>query len=550
MTQVSGTGRSRRLRSPSSRRAAFAFGLLFALVGGLLAAVSTTAGADTEADISPISGSDLSIYPNVSPSIFPDGCTANGANILTGVSYSLVHDGNTTTSTDLRNFSLVIGDTVTMTWQGYAQNCAGVGISLAVKATQHPVFVPNDDQHLVDFQYCSGADCGSEAAFGHLSLTIPDRVAACNFQLDAVIGPPLSSVGPNGSYYGNQLRVDNGKASGPDMLISANNGGEGKCIIPPTATAVFTCSTSGVDVAVHNPDDDDVAHVNILKNGVVVEGLDNVAVGTLSTVHEAVPFTNGETATVSVVDVLTNETVFTQDFTANCLDVSATMSQSCSSGGVDIHLANTKEGTAHFTVTVGDSTSHVDLVSGTKDVHVDVPEDSTVSVTVSEQFGGTLIDSQSVTMDCQQPTVGIVHDCGTGGATFTFSNTGESPSMVTVTKNGEVIDTVTVPGQSTSTKTYAMNEDETAMFRATGTGLDTGDQSVTFDCVEAQQETTSSTTAPPAVQGEELARTGAASTVGLTTAAGLLLMLGGFFLAIANRPLPMATVDATRSRGR
>jgi hypothetical protein len=258
------------------------------------------------------------------------------------------------------------------------------------------------------------------------------------------------------------------------MLIGYSNGGRGECI-PPTASATQTCAAEGsgapaVDLAIHNPDDDDIAFVDVYKNGSIVDNQVQIPVGETS--HVFVPFGPHETGTVSVNDTLgghwiPGNEIFSQEFTFNCLS----------------------EG--HAAVT-------------------------------------------------------IVHDCTAGGATFTFTNTGESPTTVTVTKNGSTIDTVEVPAGHTVTKTYAMNEDETATFRATGPGLDTGDQPMTFDCVSAQHETT---TTPPTIQGEELARTGTASTVALTTAAGLLLMVGGFFLAIANRPLPLAPANA-RSRGR
>ena len=103
------------------------------------------------------------------------------------------------------------------------------------------------------------------------------------------------------------------------MLISANNGGVGKCTIPPTANAAISCATNGApgaDVAVTNPDDDDVAHVNILKGTTVIAA--NVAIPTLSAIHQPVPFGNGETATLSVVDLATGTTIFTKPFTANC----------------------------------------------------------------------------------------------------------------------------------------------------------------------------------------------------------------------------------------
>ena len=41
-----------------------------------------------------------------------------------------------------------------------------------------------------------------------LTLTMPTGNVACFYQVDLVIGGPLSEVGPNGSYYNDQTRVD------------------------------------------------------------------------------------------------------------------------------------------------------------------------------------------------------------------------------------------------------------------------------------------------------------------------------------------------------
>src|SRR5438045_97387 len=79
------------------------------------------------------------------------------------------------------------------------------------------------------FAACSGSRCGTGDARGNLTLPIPPPSDACNFQFDAVIGPPLGVVGPTGSYYSNISRQRAGKDDGntPNMLISASNGGQG-----------------------------------------------------------------------------------------------------------------------------------------------------------------------------------------------------------------------------------------------------------------------------------------------------------------------------------
>jgi hypothetical protein len=467
--------------------------------------------------------------------------------------------------------ALVVGDKVTMNWTDYTPGCENLGISFAVKATQHPTFVAQDDQHLVGFVFCSGADCGTAKDWGHLSITIPPPQDACNFQLDAVIGPPLNNVGPHGSYYSNQARqaATPPKANGPNMLIGSNNGGVGKCIIPPTANAVVSCAmvngAPGADVAVTNPDDDDIAHVNILKGTTAVAS--NVAVPTLGTIHQLVPFASGETATLTVVDVLTGKTVFTKQFTADCLNPTAAATKNCSAGGVDIDLTNSKPGTAHFTVVVGTKSTNYDVTSTTaKHFTEPVAEGATVVITITEATAGVLIDHQSFTMDCFKPGAKIENSCSEGGVLVTLTNTGSVPADLKVTKNGSVIDTVTVGVGKTVFRTYPMAEDETATFRVTGTNFDSGNQQITHHCIEAATTTsvppttapptTASPTTPPTVQGTEvvraatLPRTGAGTTAGLSATAGLLLVVGGLLMALANRPVPMVVTASSRSRGR
>ncbi len=64
-----------------------------------------------------------------------------------------------------------------------------------------------------------------------LSNTIPQLNVVCGYQLDVVIGGPLETVGPHGSYYQPQNRMDANAAglgtfnpNPPNMLIDAANG--------------------------------------------------------------------------------------------------------------------------------------------------------------------------------------------------------------------------------------------------------------------------------------------------------------------------------------
>jgi hypothetical protein len=611
---------------------------LVAIVAGLL--VTFASGASAASPL-PSAITDYANYPaNIDPAPFPAGCNSQGGSIITGAKYTV----NGVTSGTLGSFTLHTGDPITMTWTGFAQGCDGAGVSLAAKATQHPVFVPQDNQKLIVFDYCGplGASCSNpDGGFGPLTVTVPSREDACNFQIDAVIGPPLAKVGPDGSYYSEDSRSANGKPDGANMLIDANNGGEGKCIIPPQPTAQLSCTlfqgSPGVHVSIANPDDDDTAVVDVLKNGSAV--FSGVSVAPLSTETRDIPFANGETATVTVHDTVGGTDVFSQSFTANCLNPAASATKVCADGGVDVHLANEgAQSTASFIVTVdGTATQHDVAGGGHEDFVVPVAEDATVHITITQ--GDTTFVDDDFTANCTNPAATAVRDCTDGGvhvhltntdaempvtfdvtvgsgnsstsihttatgtttqhtvapggtedfvipvspgdtihltisaggpsyvdtgftndcfkplasienvcsadgngAKITFSNDGEEPVDMTVTKNGTVIDTVTVGAGETTSRTYAMAEDETAVFRITAPAFDTTDQTLTHDCTQVQGVTVTT------VSGTELARTGAGDTKPLASLAGLLLMAGGFFLALANwSPAAVAAMRRSRS---
>ncbi|MEY2423370.1 MAG: hypothetical protein QOI95_3437 [Acidimicrobiaceae bacterium] len=471
MTQVSGTGRSDNLRPTSSRKLVYLIGLLVAVLGGLFVSFAPTAGAATEATVPPIT--DYATYPQAG--LIPTDCHADGAAVLVGITYTITHDSVDRIVTDLSAEQLFIGDTVKMSWTDYASGCEGIGVSLAVKSTDHNVFVITDNQQLVSYQYCSDTSCGGNGeGIGNLTIHVPSKQDACNFQFDAVIGPPLQTVGPEGSYYSSFTRGD----SGPNMLIGYSNGGKGECVAP-TATATQSCTTQGgpsVDVAIVNPDPNDVATVNVLKDGVVVHSDVSVPIGG-EPAHSFVPFGVLEKATVSVV----------------------------------------------WTDSAGP---------------VDPPKE---------------IFSQEFTFDCVGPSATITHTCAAGGVVVDFANNGQTGTQLLVTKGGALIDTVNVAANGTAQRTYPMGEDESATYRVTGDGYDSGDVAFTHDCVLAESTTTST---PNSVQGTEvvrgttLPRTGSSSTLPMSTMAGLLLMTGGLLLALANRPMPTALTANTRSRGR
>jgi LPXTG-motif cell wall-anchored protein len=161
-------------------------------------------------------------YANYPPPL-PAGCTADGPSVLTGVQFA----ANGRTAASLRDLNLVGGDTVTMTWTGFAPGCEGVGIGLSFKIAQAPTFVVSDNQYLQSFDYCGPDGTPCSAPFT-LTLTLPTATSVPCGQLDAHIGRPLAIVGPSGAYYNLNNPVN--------MLISAFNGGGGDCTVPPCPT--------------------------------------------------------------------------------------------------------------------------------------------------------------------------------------------------------------------------------------------------------------------------------------------------------------------------
>ena len=66
----------------------------------------------------------------------------------------------------------------------------------------------DDDQTLVASASCGGTagSCatGPDGRY-QLTLTMPSADLSCVGQIDAVLGAPLATVGPNGSYYSASL---------------------------------------------------------------------------------------------------------------------------------------------------------------------------------------------------------------------------------------------------------------------------------------------------------------------------------------------------------
>jgi LPXTG-motif cell wall-anchored protein len=206
------------------------------LAGALIAAGPALASpASAGAGTTPVT--DYATYPEPLPAGCPDGPAA-----LVGLSFD---NGRGGVASDLRQLSIRAGDTVTMSWTGFASGCAtadgSVMVGLALYTAQSLYFDHTKDESLTDFVACGGT---AGACGGQLQMSIPATGPvgeACFFQLDAHLGRPLGMVGPSGSYYNSLLRGD----GGPNLLVSAHNFAV-PCALAqaPTTTPVAPATTT------------------------------------------------------------------------------------------------------------------------------------------------------------------------------------------------------------------------------------------------------------------------------------------------------------------
>ncbi len=264
--------------------------------GGFMAfdAVTQMAGALPP----PVVNSDYAAYPAAGS--IPPGCP-DGAGFLIGYRSFIQRagapavdpfvdpgPGGPMAARSLRRLEDVIqvGDQLVVRWTSWAPGCESVPVSFPLKQTTHDFFDLDDDQALVrepngpfTFRYCRSDGDGCQITPGgfELSATIPQLHVICGFQLDVVIGSPLETVGPHGSYYQTQNR-QMAQAAGlgtfntnpPNMLIDAANGGQ-SCVpdqriiidkewvgsganpptnVPPEFLLTVTSSASDVDPTV------------------------------------------------------------------------------------------------------------------------------------------------------------------------------------------------------------------------------------------------------------------------------------------------------------
>lgn len=216
-----------------------AAGATLLLGGALLTAVGLTPASAEVEGLPAIS--DYTNYPVALPAGCPDGPGG-----FVGLTF---RTSSGSVAGELSQLALSPGDTVTMSWDGLAPQCATAngqparGVSIAAHALHTATFDTTVDQELL----AGWASCGGDAApclpngttgtGGALSITLPLAqtvvgTSPCRAQVDAVIGGPLALVGPSGSWYTALLRGDDR----PTMLVGAETM-DLPCVVATTTTA-------------------------------------------------------------------------------------------------------------------------------------------------------------------------------------------------------------------------------------------------------------------------------------------------------------------------
>lgn len=147
--------------------------------------------------------------------------TPNGGGFFIGLRFERFRpsDGTTIWTESLGNWTktdIKIGDELTMRWDGAPADCTDALVSCALMASAYDSFKEHEDQQLIRHN----STCLANAP-GSVLLNITGESA--NFQIDCIIGCPLITVGPNGSYYSEDL-VKN-STRGRNILVSSFNGG-------------------------------------------------------------------------------------------------------------------------------------------------------------------------------------------------------------------------------------------------------------------------------------------------------------------------------------
>ena len=246
----------------------------------------------------------------------------------------------------------------------------------------------------------------------------------------------------------------------------------------PSATiADAECATDSVAVTLRNDGTAPAVFV-VTRDGTTVE---SVTVAPSSSTVRTYPLTEGQAATIQITS--SGMTAVTKTVSLDCEDPSASVVADCVEQGATVSLANDGGRPVTFAVTQdGEPVDTVTLEPGEEETRVyPMAEGETSTFVVTAPRMETL--TASVTLDCFDSRASATARCADDGALVTISNLGERPTTFTVTKDGDVIDTVRVGPGDVVVTVYAMQEDETATFRATSSdGYRSPPFTLTLDC--------------------------------------------------------------------
>jgi hypothetical protein len=207
-------------------------------------------GAQIPDDQRPPLVTDYANYPGTPQAFLTPGCDFSGI-ISPTFGTRLVATGGSSEFGPVGSLAdlptLGEGDLVRMAWTDVAPECIGSAVSFVVKVALGASFDPNVDQ-------LTGPNGGYSVEFlvagpGEITFPMPDLARfglGCDYQLDAIVGIPLRDVGPSGSFFTHEIRVQQGKET-PDnrtTVISAKNGTYLNCVVPTTTIPVTTPLTA------------------------------------------------------------------------------------------------------------------------------------------------------------------------------------------------------------------------------------------------------------------------------------------------------------------
>jgi LPXTG-motif cell wall-anchored protein len=431
-------------------------------------------------------------------------------------------------------------------------------VSLSVKRSDQPTFNPEVNQELVTsaYEYCGplaeACTPGDDGRF-HLTIVMPSLRLACFYQADAVVGPPLAVVGPNGSYYTNAARTANGKPSGRSTLIGANNGSVSECRPPqPVADAALDCSVGGFVLSLWNRGDIEATFEVTVTGGATpqVETFDIEGGGEAApAVTREILMLEGETRTIRVT--ADGVEIMNEEFTRECELPAATITHDCESDQAVIELTNGGENPATVNITFNGAASAAVIPAatneglGTATVTFPLEEGEAYTVTVTDATNdGALLATASWRQTCEVLAANITSECvestNTGLVSVGVTNDGEEDAAITVTRDGTEIDSFTVAAGTGASREYAHQAGVPATFAVNGPSGELAATEVDVACVSPsviERPRTSPPAASPAPESSAVAlpETGAGEMQLLTALAGALLMAGGLLLGLSTR---------------